>query len=234
MPSPRSMPSSCGSCPASARTSPPRSGSSWTPATVRYHRELLQQFPPTILDAPAPSGRWSQDGGAALRHARHRSVEDAGRRRARRTPPQHQGHGRRRRKRSSSRRSRNVSAMPDGPAAARVRRRRRHCPLPARARPDMSEFVPVGSLRRGCETCGDIDILAVGGEPGLMDIFVAVSLASSGCSPAARRKAASGWPAASRPTCDWCRRRAAARPCSTSPARRRTTSRCAISPSSAV
>jgi DNA polymerase/3'-5' exonuclease PolX len=22
------------------------------------------------------------------------------------------------------------------------------------------EFVPVGSLRRGCDTCGDIDILA--------------------------------------------------------------------------
>jgi DNA polymerase (family 10) len=34
------------------------------------------------------------------------------------------------------------------------------------------EFVPVGSVRRGCETCGDIDILAVGGESGLMDLFL--------------------------------------------------------------
>ncbi len=33
------------------------------------------------------------------------------------------------------------------------------------------EFVPVGSLRRGCETCGDIDILAVGGSARLMEIF---------------------------------------------------------------
>jgi DNA polymerase (family 10) len=33
------------------------------------------------------------------------------------------------------------------------------------------EFIPVGSVRRGCETCGDIDILAVGGDPSLMDIF---------------------------------------------------------------
>ena len=38
--------------------------------------------------------------------------------------------------------------------------------------PDV-EFIPVGSLRRGCETCGDIDILAVGGDERLMDTFVA-------------------------------------------------------------
>jgi DNA polymerase (family 10) len=36
--------------------------------------------------------------------------------------------------------------------------------------PDV-EFIPVGSLRRGCETCGDIDILAVGGDAHLMEIF---------------------------------------------------------------
>jgi DNA polymerase (family 10) len=35
------------------------------------------------------------------------------------------------------------------------------------------EFIPVGSLRRGCETCGDIDILAVGGDERLMDVFSA-------------------------------------------------------------
>jgi DNA polymerase (family 10) len=35
------------------------------------------------------------------------------------------------------------------------------------------ELVPVGSLRRGCETCGDIDILAVGADTSLMDVLVA-------------------------------------------------------------
>ena len=35
------------------------------------------------------------------------------------------------------------------------------------------EFLPVGSLRRGCETCGDIDILATGGDASLMDQLIA-------------------------------------------------------------
>jgi DNA polymerase (family 10) len=37
--------------------------------------------------------------------------------------------------------------------------------------PDV-DFVPVGSVRRGCDTCGDIDILAVGGDTSLMDVFL--------------------------------------------------------------
>ena len=31
---------------------------------------------------------------------------------------------------------------------------------------------PVGSLRRGCETCGDLDLLASGAPQSLMDAFV--------------------------------------------------------------
>ena len=41
-----------------------------------------------------------------------------------------------------------------------------------RQRAPVVDFVPVGSVRRGCETCGDIDILAVGGEPALMDLLL--------------------------------------------------------------
>ncbi|HEX6006527.1 MAG TPA: PHP domain-containing protein, partial [Burkholderiales bacterium] len=37
--------------------------------------------------------------------------------------------------------------------------------------PDV-EFIPVGSLRRAVETCGDLDILAIGARPEVMDTFV--------------------------------------------------------------
>ena len=41
-----------------------------------------------------------------------------------------------------------------------------------RERAPAVDFIPVGSVRRGCETCGDIDILAVGGEPVLMEVLM--------------------------------------------------------------
>jgi DNA polymerase (family 10) len=37
-------------------------------------------------------------------------------------------------------------------------------------------ITPVGSLRRGCDTCGDIDILAAGADQTIMDVFVEHSL----------------------------------------------------------
>jgi DNA polymerase (family 10) len=39
-----------------------------------------------------------------------------------------------------------------------------------------AEIAPVGSLRRGCESCGDLDILASGADASIMDAFVSYSL----------------------------------------------------------
>jgi DNA polymerase (family 10) len=40
-----------------------------------------------------------------------------------------------------------------------------------RAHAPDAEILMVGSLRRGCETCGDLDVLAAGAPPTLMDAF---------------------------------------------------------------
>jgi DNA polymerase (family 10) len=53
-------------------------------------------------------------------------------------------------------------------AAALVAALRAHAPN--------AEITAVGSLRRGCETCGDIDIVAAGGPPSLMEAFTSYHL----------------------------------------------------------
>jgi DNA polymerase (family 10) len=45
-----------------------------------------------------------------------------------------------------------------------------------RAHAPEAEITAVGSLRRGCETCGDLDILAAGAPPTLMDAFTSYGL----------------------------------------------------------
>ena len=141
-----------------------------TTGTSLYHQELVAQFPPTILDLLRLQGvgpktvallystlniRSVDELAAAARDGRLRSLKGMG----------------------AKKEAQILKAIEE-----RSKDQGRHLLTDTAATaadlvgylqplaPDV-EFIPVGSLRRGCETCGDIDILAVGGDARLMEIF---------------------------------------------------------------
>src|SRR5262245_28014409 len=143
--------------------------------TLRYHQELLQEFPPTILDLLRLQGigpktvallyhalgiRTLEDLESAARDGRIRSLKGMGAKKETQilTALEH-------RQRFAGRRpTAEVSAIAD----ALVAELGAHAPA--------AFIAPVGSLRRGCETCGDLDILAAGAPPSLMAAFTGYRL----------------------------------------------------------
>ena len=143
--------------------------------TTPYHRELLEEFPPTILDLLRLQGvgpktvallyrglgiRTLDDLEAAARDGRIRSLKGMGAKKEtlilKALEERQPFTGRR------------LMAEAFDVAASLVAFLREQAPG--------AEIVPVGSLRRGCETCGDIDILAAGAPPSLMDAFTGYRL----------------------------------------------------------
>ena len=151
-----------------------------------YHQELLQEFPPTILDLLRLQGvgpktvallyrglgiRTLDDLEAAARDGRIRELKGMGAKKESQIL-----------KALEERQlftGRRLMAEAYDVAASLVAYLREHSPA--------AEIVPVGSLRRGCETCGDIDILAAvprpsletaagGAAPTLMDAFTSYKL----------------------------------------------------------
>ena len=142
---------------------------------IRYHQELLQEFPPTILDllnlqgvGPKTVARLYGDLGIrtleeleqAARDGRVRDMKGMGAKKEalilKALAEQRRFVGRR------------LTAEAHDTAAGLVAALREHAPE--------AEVHLVGSLRRGCETCGDLDILAAGAPPSIMDAFTGYQL----------------------------------------------------------
>jgi DNA polymerase (family 10) len=143
--------------------------------SIAYHRELLEEFPPTILDMLHLQGVGPRTAALLFRELNIRTLDEleAAAREGRLRPLK--GMGRKKEEqilRSLEERARftgrRLLAEAHDTAAELVAALREHAPD--------AEIAPVGSLRRGCETCGDLDILAAGAPPSLMDAFTGYRL----------------------------------------------------------
>ena len=158
--------------PASARISPRRSASSPRPARSPTIAGLLAGVSADHSRPAPPAGRRSEDRRACSTASSASGRSTTSRRAARDGRLRiAQGHGRE-----------EGSADPQGARGTHARRPAGTCWPSARRRPRRSSAAlrdartrrrphTVGSLRRGCETCGDLDILAAGAPPTLMDAF---------------------------------------------------------------
>ncbi|PYR66057.1 MAG: DNA polymerase/3'-5' exonuclease PolX [Acidobacteria bacterium] len=148
--------------------------------TCRFHQDLLLEFPPTILDLLRLQGVGPKTVALLYSALNIRSVEElveaakAGRlRELKGMGPKKEALILKAVEEREKDRGRHLLSDTTAIAAELVAYLREHAPA--------AEFTPVGSLRRGCETCGDIDILATidpalapsGVEGSLMDRFVA-------------------------------------------------------------
>ena len=140
-----------------------------------YHRELLAEFPPTVLDLLRLQGVGPKTVATLYRELGVRTLEEL-------EQAAVEGRVRALRGMGPKKEALILKALEE-----RKRHAGRHLLADAtevaeqilaalRAHAPTAGITVVGSLRRGCETCGDIDILASGAEASLMDVFVGYRL----------------------------------------------------------
>ena len=142
---------------------------------IAYHQGLLQEFPSTILDLLHLQGVGPKTVALLYRELGIRTLEDLERAAKDGRLRSLKGMGAKKesfilkaleeRARVGGRR---LMAEAHDTAAALVAALREHAPD--------AEISTVGSLRRGCETCGDLDILAAGAPGSLMEAFTSYKL----------------------------------------------------------
>ena len=146
-----------------------------TTGTIAYHQELLQEFPPSVLDMLHLQGVGPKTVAMLYRELNIRTLDDLhtaavdGRLRGLK------GMGAKKEAqilKAVEERARVVGrrlvAEAYDTATALVAALREHAP---------DAWIGfVGSLRRGCETCGDLDILSAGAPPSIVDAFTGYRL----------------------------------------------------------
>jgi DNA polymerase (family 10) len=140
-----------------------------------YHRELVAEFPPTVLDLLHLQGVGPKTVATLYRELDIRTLDDLQRAATDGRIRSLRGMGAKKEalilKALEERRrydGRHLLTDAHDAAAALVGYLRERAPT--------AQIEPVGSLRRGCDTCGDLDILASGADRSLMNDLVGYQL----------------------------------------------------------